>query len=276
MDETILVTRDEPIATVILNRPERLNAQDAHMLAELDGAFKELEQDDTVRVIVLTGAGPSFSSGHDLRFPAWEPSNLDVEKRYKMEQRTFVDGALALRNIAKPTIAKVRGYCLGGGVMVAAMCDIIIASDNASFGNPVIRMAAAGLELLVEPWDVGVRRAKELLFTGRHFDAAEAARIGLVNHVVADDSLDEVVAELAREIAAQPPFALAMLKRSLNQTLDAMGQRTAFEQHFMTHLLVHNSTENHDFFAEVARRGGGVDAEGFQVMKRVMDGRGEE
>jgi enoyl-CoA hydratase len=271
--ETIVITRDRHVATVTLNRPEKLNAQDEPLLLALDAALRELDRDASIHVVVLAGAGSSFSAGHDLSYAAWDPSQLDTEKRHAMEKRTFVDTAMFLRDLSKPTIARVQGYCLGAGLMLAAMCDLIVAAQGARFGNPVIGMAAAGLELLVEPWDMGVRKAKELLFTGRQFDAEDARRMGLVNTVTADDELVDAVDALAQEIAAQPPFAISMLKRSLNATLDAMGQRTAFEQHFMTHLLVHGSTESTEFFEEVRRQGGGFSSEGFHVLRGLMNKR---
>jgi enoyl-CoA hydratase len=151
----------------------------------------------------------------------------------------------------KPTIASVQGACLAGGFMVANMCDLIIAADDAFFADPVTHsLATASVEVLIHPWVMGMRAAKEMLFSGRRFDAQDALRCGMVNRVVPRADLDAETMSLAREVASVPPFALRLVKRSLNRTMDMQGLRSALSAHFDTHQLSHQTTE---FAATLAR-----------------------
>jgi enoyl-CoA hydratase len=261
--ETILYEKIDQIAQITLNRPEKRNAQNMRLIAELDEAFKEAERDPDVRVVILRGAGSSFSAGHDLSFwnapPGQSDDIIDVnavrgsaEGRTRLEQDMYYDKCLTIRNLSKPTIAQVHGHCIAGGVMIAAMCDIIYASEDATFSNPVLRMAASAAEILFEPWDLGPRQAKEFLFTGEPLSAADACRLGLVNKVVPREKLEEEVMALARKIALTPPVAISLTKASINRTMDIMGQSVAWQQHFVVHQLAHSTAEAQQF--EESRR----------------------
>ncbi len=244
----ILSERFDSVARVTLNRPEAHNAQNTHLLRELDEALREADADPSVHVIILAGAGRSFSAGHDLKLAVMDPDYAErrktVEGRFDLELDLFYDKCLAIRNLKKPTIAQVQGNCIAAGLMVAAMCDLIVAADDAKFSDPVVhRLAVSGVEVLIHPWEVGVRKAKEMLFTGEAIDAHEAHRLGLVNRVVPRAELEEQTMALAQKIASGPPVAIQMMTRSLNHTLDAMGQREALEYHFVLHQLSHSTAE---------------------------------
>jgi len=182
------------VARITMQRAEVRNAQNTELILALDEAMRAAATDDTVRVVVLAGAGPSFSAGHDLkavvgetREDAWRKLRRTPEGRFKHERELYVEKCLAIYHLPKPTIAQVQGHCVAAGLMLAAMCDLIVAADDAVFSNPVLRMTGAGVELLVEPWELGVRKAKEFLFTGSQIDAAEAYRIGMVNRIEVEE-----------------------------------------------------------------------------------------
>jgi enoyl-CoA hydratase len=247
---TIEYETSDQIARIWMNRPEVHNAQNERMLAELNTAFAEAAADPEVRVIVLAGRGRSFSSGHDLKRTVEGAAEQDVielrkttEGRLQHEYSSYYSHALRIRDVPKPTIAEVRGHCIAAGLMLAAMCDLIVAGRNALFSNPVLRMGALGAEVLVEPWELGVRKAKELLFLGDSLTATEAKDLGLVNRVVDDDELTGAVDAMARRIAGLPPVAAQLMKQSLNATWDAMGQQQAWSYHFMIHQLSHATDE---------------------------------
>lgn len=256
--ETILYEKSEEIATITLNRPEKRNAQNMRLISELDEACKEAERDPDVRVIIMRGAGPCFSAGHDLSHWSKPASEIDdimdvaavragAEGRTRHEQEMYYDKCLAIRNLSKPTIAQVHGHCIAAGMMLAAMCDIIYASEDATFSNPVVRMAAASAEILFEPWDLGPRQAKELLFAADTLSAQDACRLGFVNKVVPRESLEGEVMALARKIALTPPVAVSLTKASINRTMDVMGQTNSWQQHFIVHQLAHSTEEARQF-----------------------------
>jgi enoyl-CoA hydratase len=143
------------------------------------------------------------------------------------------------REIPKPTIASVHGACIAGGLMLAWVCDLIIASDDAFFSDPVVRMGIPGVEYFAHPWVLGPRAAKEFLFTGDRFDAAWALARGMVNRVVPRDELHKETQTLAEKVAAMPRFGLALTKRAVNQAEDQMGMRTGMDSVFGLHHFAH-------------------------------------
>lgn len=246
--ETIRYEVDGAVATITLDRPEMANAQSMRLIDELDAAFALADADDDVRVVVLAAEGKHFSSGHDLKElvgPDADPELVELrstpEGKFLHEQRAYVDRCLAIRDFRKPTIAAVQGSCIAAGLMLAAMCDLIVAADDAVFQNPVLRMTGAGVELLVEPWELGPRKAKEFLLTGTTIDAHEAWRLGLVNRVVPRAELAAAARAMADEVALVPPVTAERVKDSINHTLDLMGQRDAWKYHFMAHHFTHNT-----------------------------------
>jgi enoyl-CoA hydratase len=245
--EVVLYEVDGPVATITMNRPQVANAQNTALIDGIDAAFDRADADDDVRVVVLAGAGKHFSSGHDLKAilgpdpDKWAQMRDTPEGKFRHEQVMYVDRCRRLYAFRKPTIAAVQGACVAAGMMLACMCDLIVAADDATFQNPVLRMTGAGVELLVEPWELGVRKAKEFLFTGEKLDAQEAWRLGLVNRVVPLAELTERVEELADRVALVPPATAQVVKDSLNQTATFMGKDASWKYHFMAHHWMHNT-----------------------------------
>ena len=272
--ETVVVERHGPVLRVRMNRPHKLNAQDPTLIAELDAAFAAGAAADDVRVIVLSGHGRAFSAGHDLEYPGYDQRLYTDQSRLEMERGLFIDNLLRLRNLPKPTIAQVHGHCVAAGLMLACMCDLIVCDETARFANPVVAMAMPGVQLLIEPWEIGARKAKELLFTGEALDAAEAHRLGLVNRVVAAGRLEEEVTALADRISAMPPFAVRSVKRSINDALDFMGQGRSWEHHFPIHVAGKRSEEFRQWWQAVEQAGGGFRPGGLrQTLGRRADKR---
>jgi len=213
--QTLLVDRSEAIATLTLNRPEARNALDLVMRRELLGALDELEADPAVRVVILTGAGGHFCAGGDVK--SMRTRHTAAEGRARVESLNRL--VLRLVDFPRPTLAMVDGYAVGAGSNLALCCDIIVASDRAKLGELFCKVGLAvdggGSWLL--PRVVGMARAKELILTGDVIDAAEAARIGLVNRVVPAAELAGVTRALAQRIAANPPLALRLDKHMLNR-----------------------------------------------------------
>ncbi len=238
------------------------------MIFELESVLRDFESDGNCRVVIIGANGSTFSSGHDLERDeepdkAWELKRRTSEGRYGVEDVLYRQQALYLRNFPKPTIARVQGPAVAAGWTLASMCDLIVASPEARFQNPVVRMAAAGSQVLFEPWDVGVRKAKELLFTGGWLSAEEGRQLGYVNRVVDTEALVRETASLAREIAAMPPWALRLVKQSINHSADAMGVRESWDYQFLIRNLGHASEERADFMR--ARR------EGSSVKEFIAD-----
>lgn len=246
--DTILYAVDGAVATITLHRPEQANAQSMQMIDEIDRAFDLARYDDAVRVVILAADGKHFSSGHDLKElvgPDADPELRDrrstAEGKFRHERDKYFDKCVRIYEFPKPTIAAVQGKCIAAGVMLAAMCDLIVASDDASFQNPVARMSGMGVELLVEPWELGIRKAKEFLLTGDAIDATEAWRLGMVNKVVPRASLATATREMADKIALVPPVTAERIKDSVNQTFELMGKRNSWNYHFMAHHFTHNT-----------------------------------
>jgi len=259
---TVRTERIGPVARITLDRPEVRNAQNTELILALDAAMRSARDDDAVRVVVLAAAGPSFSAGHDLKpvvgeseEDAWRKLRATPEGRLRHERELYVEKCLAIQNLPKPTIAQVQGHCVAAGLMLACMCDLIVAADDASFSNPVLRLTGAGVELLVEPWEIGARKAKEFLWTGDPIDAREAWRLGLVNRVVPRARLAAETLVLARRIALVPPVTASLVKESINQTLALMGKEHALRYHFMVHQFMHGTKTAMDALAERRRMG---------------------
>lgn len=232
------------IARISLNRPQVRNAQDRLLLRELDTAVREAEADKEVKVVVIAATGDHFSAGHDLKSSKIERPNPTVEQRWEYEEEHFFEYCMRIHELKKPTIAQVQGACIAGGFMVANMCDLIVCSDDAFFSDPVAHsMGTASLEVFIHPWVMSMRKAKELLFTGRRLPAQEALEIGMINKVVPRSDLERTTMELANTVAAAPPYAVRFVKKSLNRTWDAQGFRTALSAHFDLHQLSHMTDE---------------------------------
>lgn len=251
---TVHYRADDGIARVTMSRPEYKNAQNSVMTYALDDAFQQAVDDDEVKVVILNGAGGTFSAGHDIGSPGrdhhieyprraaltWSHIGREgAEHRMGREDEVYLGMCRRWREIPKPIIAEVEGYCIAGGLMLAWVCDFIVASDNAVFGDPVVQMGVPGVEYFAHPWAMGVRRAKEFLYTGRRISADEALEWGMVNKVVPVAELSTSVEETAASIAAKPPFGLALTKRALNACEDAMGMRSGMDTAYALHHVGH-------------------------------------
>lgn len=257
--ETVLIERPaNQIIRILLNRPRQRNAQNTQLLYELNLAFNDAARDDEVKVVILAGVGDHFSAGHDLHQPP-SPENMapyepigswcgfgcsGAEGRVGIEKEIYLGISERLRNFAKPTIAEVQGKCIAGGLMLIWPCDIIIAANDAMFMDNTVNMGLAGAEFFNHPYELGIRKAKELLFTSAWWDAREAHRMGMVNHVVAKEELTEFTLDLARRIAVQPLLALRCAKEAVNNAQDAAGRATVMNAQFALHQLGHAHNMN--------------------------------
>jgi len=254
---------DGPVATITLDRPEAANAQNTRMIEDLDACFDAAGADDAVRVVVVAAEGKHFSAGHDLKEilageEEWAAKRSTPEGKLEHEQVMYWDKLLRIRDFPKITIAAVQGACSAAGLMLACMCDLIVAADDAKFSNPVLRMSGVGVELLVEPWELGPRKAKEFLLCSQTFTAEEAERYGLVNRVVPRAELAASAKEMADTVALVPPLTASAVKDTINHTLDLQGQRESWKYHFMVHQFVSNTPTALDKVD--ARKAGGMDA----------------
>lgn len=252
---TILYETPAPaIARIVLNRPDMRNAQDTQLLYELNAAFDRAAQDDTIKVVILSGAGPHFSAGHDLRESDRHERMKDfatvgtwcgfgcagAEAQMAREKEIYIGFSERWRNMPKPTIAQVHGKCIAGGLMLAWPCDLIVASDDALFQDNTVAMGVGGVEYFGHPWELGPRKAKELLFTSDWLTAADAHRLGMVNHVVAAADLEGFTLDLAKRIASKPLFSLKLAKEAVNAAEDAQGRISAMQTAFALHQLAHS------------------------------------
>ncbi|EIV91917.1 enoyl-CoA hydratase [Frankia sp. QA3] len=256
---------DGRIARITLNRPKARNAQNRGLLVELGEAFARAEADDGVRVVILRGAGASFSAGHDLGTPESlaerDPDSPDLhptyqcngasyggaENRTRQEWHYYYENTKRWRNLRKITIAQVHGNVLSAGLMLAWCCDLIVAADDTVFADVVgTRLGMCGVEYFAHPWEFGPRKAKELLLTGDSLGADEAHALGMVSKVFPVADVSERTVEFAARIAKVPTMAALLVKESVNQAQDAMGFSSALDACFTLHQL------NHAHWSEVS------------------------
>jgi len=255
-DEIDVVTYrvSDGVAVVTMNRPRFRNAQNSVMTYALDAAFARAVDDENVKVIVLAGAGDHFSAGHDLGTPGrdhhvhyenravmwWDHVDQPGgDQRFAREMEVYLGMCRRWRDIPKPMIAMVQGACIAGGLMLAWVCDLIVASDDAFFSDPVVKMGIPGVEYFAHPWVLGPRFAKEILFTADRFSAQRAYEVGMVNRVVPRSDLENTTFDLASRIAAMPRFGLALTKKAVNQCEDQMGLRNGMDSVFGLHHFAH-------------------------------------
>src|SRR5271165_2502253 len=251
------------IARIMLNRPGSRNAQNRGLLVELGEAMLAAEADDQVRVVILGGAGPMFSAGHDLGSrehrderqpgPGQHPtygqyggSRVGAEQRTLQEWHFFFDNTRRWRNLRKITVAQVQGAVYAAGLMLMWACDLIVAADNVYFADVVgTRLGMCGVEYFGHPWEFGPRRTKELMLTGDAIDVHEAHRLGMVSKIFPVDDLSERTLEYARRIAQLPTMTALLIKEAVNQTVDNMGFYNSLQSCFTLHQL------NHSHWAEI-------------------------
>jgi enoyl-CoA hydratase len=252
--ETLIYELAEPaIARIRLNRPAVANAQNTALLYELNDAFDRAAHDDAVKVIILAAEGKHFSAGHDLA--ETDPHGAmrtratvsttggfgapGAEAQMAREDEIYLGFCERWRNLPKPTIAAVHGKCIAGGLMLAWPCDLIIASDDATFADPTVSFGVGGHEFFTHVWEVGARKAKEMLFTSDEITATDAHRLGMVNQVVPRAELAEAALAMARKITSKSRFALKLTKLAINGAIDAQGRGQAVRQAYYLHHLAH-------------------------------------
>ncbi|KRB04582.1 MULTISPECIES: enoyl-CoA hydratase [unclassified Pseudomonas] len=255
--EVVLYEVRDAVALVTMNRPEFHNAQNSQMTYALDAAFRRACDDDEVKVIVLRGAGKHFSAGHDIGTPG-----RDVDKTfdraslwydhvnkpggeflYAREQEVYLGMCRRWREMPKPTIAMVQGACIAGGLMLAWVCDLIVASEDAYFADPVVRMGIPGVEYFAHVHELNPRIAKEFLFLGERMPAPRAYQMGMLNRVVARDELEQQTLDIAGRIAQMPRLGLQLSKQAVNNAEDLMGKRATMDMVFGLHHFAHAHNE---------------------------------
>lgn len=264
------------IARIWLNRPNVRNAQDTHLLYELNDAFDLALSDDDVKVVILAAKGPHFSAGHDLSeadretaqaahkiVGTWAGGDWNGAEAFYMREKEIYEGfCRRWRDLAKPTIASVHGKSIAGGLMLIWPMDFVIASEDASFQDNTMFMGIPGVEYFAHAWELGIRKAKEFLLCGQPLSAAEAREAGMVNLVVPREELEEATLAFARRIADKPSFALKLGKDAINAIFAAQGfdnvQRSAFNAHHLAHTHYRVSQEgsfmDRDFLARFNRK----------------------
>lgn len=241
------------VASISMNRPRYNNAQNARMTYELDAAFQKAVADDEIKVIVLRGEGKHFSAGHDIGTPGrdihlsqervtpwYDHANKEGgEFLYVREAEAYLGMCRRWRDIPKPTIAAVQGACIAGGLMLAWVCDLIVATDDAYFSDPVVRMGIPGVEYFAHPYELNPRIAKEFLFTGNKMGAERAYQMGMVNQISTRDALIDDVTALAEKVASMPRLGLALTKQAINNVEDLQGKRAGMDAAFAWHHFAH-------------------------------------
>ena len=255
--EPVLYEVRDGIATVTMNRPGFNNAQNSQMTYALDAAFRRAVDDDAVKVIVLRGAGKHFSAGHDIGTPGrdidkpfdrrsmwWDHTNKPGGEQYFVrEQEVYLGMCRRWHDIPKPTIAMVQGACIAGGLMLAWVCDLIVASDDAFFQDPVVRMGIPGVEYFAHAHELNPRVAKEFLYLGERMPADRAYQMGMVNRVVPRAELEQRTYEWAAKIVQQPRMGLALTKTVINRVEELQGLRTTMDVAFGYHHFAHTHSQ---------------------------------
>jgi enoyl-CoA hydratase len=248
---------DGRIVRIMLNRPEARNAQNRGMLVDLNDAMLRAEADDEVRVVILGGLGPMFSAGHDMGSkasieemtpgPTQHPTRQvngatrqGTEALMLQEWHYFFDNTRRWRNLRKITIGQAHGDVYAAGLMLLWACDLIVCDENTRFADVVgARLGMCGVEYFAHPWELGPRKAKELLLTGDALEAEEAHQLGMISKIFAPDELEERTIEFARRIAGLPTMTSLLIKESVNQSVDNMGFYNALNACFTLHELNH-------------------------------------
>jgi len=271
------------IGWVMLDRPEYANTQNYRLLDQLDAAFKAMVEDADVRVIVLGGKGKHFSAGHDLGTPEYDrlmPRERQLlwydhvglegaESQYVLEQDAYLGFCRRWQEIPKPMIAMVQGACVAGGLMLAWVCDLIVASEDAFFQDPVVRMGFPGVEYFAHAFELPPRVARELLMLGERMPAARAHQFGMVNRIFPREALREEVEKIALEIAQRPRFGLALCKQAINHVEEVRGKRSTMDAVFHMHHLAHAHSQ-----LLTGTLGGGFDGKKMAAANKQQAGQG--
>lgn len=267
MDKPEFVRREDdgPVARLYIERPEKLNALSIELMRELSDALDTVDQDDTVRVVILCGGERAFSVGYDIA----QEVELGVSTAEQWHAGLANNIALTMKvwGLSKPVIGAVAGWCLAGGCELAMACDVLVCTDDAQFGEPEIRFGSGPVTLLM-PFLIGQKATNELLYTGDTIDAHRARELGLVNRVVAPDELEASAGRLAAKIALTPLPVLRHTKHAITRAYTAMGLRDAVEEnHAIAALLNSVSTPERARFSQL------VAAEGLRPALAWRDDR---
>lgn len=253
------ITRDDRdgIATITMNRPEKLNALSTTLMRQLSEALTEVDRDDSVKVVVLRGTAKAFSVGYDI---AEEVAlGVSTAEQWHAGLTNNVGLTMQVWGLSKPVIGAVSGFCLAGGCELAMACDILIATEDAKFGEPEVRFGSGPVTLLM-PFLIGQKKTNELLYTGDTVDAATALELGLINRIVPSAELDDTVHAMARKIGLTPLTILRYTKRALNRAYEAMGLRDAVNSNLDIAAVLNSaySEEREEFTELVATKGLGA------------------
>ena len=265
-ENPVIYQKKDNIAFLTLNRTKYHNSQNSQMLYALDDAFLKATSDDGVKVIVLKANGKHFSAGHDIGTPGRDfhlgrddrrsmnynhDNKPGAEKSYVREQEVYLEFCRRWRAVPKPTIAQVQGGCIAGGLMLAWVCDLIIASDDAFFQDPVVQMGFPGVEYFAHPFELNIRLAKEFLLLGERWTADRVLSAGMINKIVPRSELDQATLDWAKKISQQPRLAMALTKQACNHIEDLQGKRSGMDMVFGYHHFAHanNTIVKGDYIA---------------------------
>ena len=265
-ESPVIYQKKDNIAFLTLNRTKYHNSQNSQMLYALDDAFLRATSDDGVKVIVLKANGKHFSAGHDIGTPGRDfhlgrddrrsmnynhDNKPGAEKAYVREQEVYLEFCRRWRAVPKPTIAQVQGGCIAGGLMLAWVCDLIIASDDAFFQDPVVQMGFPGVEYFAHPFELNIRLAKEFLLLGERWTADRVLSAGMINKIVPRSELDQATLDWAKKISQQPRLAMALTKQACNHIEDLQGKRSGMDMVFGYHHFAHanNTIVKGDYIA---------------------------
>ncbi len=239
-------------AWITLNRPKQLNALRENLVRELYRALEDAENDNDVRVVVLKGAGRAFSAGYDLV----EEAEIKTGQQWRDHLDLDIRTTMKVWNMPKPVIAAVHGYCLAGACELAMACDLTVATEDSVLGEPEIRFGSGPVTMIM-PYVLGLKKTRELLYTGDTLEAKEAERIGMVNRVVPADKLEEEVQKLADKIAKVPPEIMKLTKLPLNRCYEMTGLKEAIEYNLEASSLLNSvQTEEQIEFNSIVRERG--------------------
>jgi enoyl-CoA hydratase len=236
-----------------MNRPAFHNVQNSQMTYALDDAFRRATDDDAIKVVVLRGAGKHFSAGHDIGTPGRDITKTfdrrhlvydhtdkpGAEFLYAREQEVYLGMCRRWRDLPKPTVAAVQGACIAGALMLAWVCDLIIASDDAFFQDPVVRMGIPGVEYFAHAFELPPRVAKEFLLLGERMPARRAYELGMVNRIVPREGLEAEARSVAARLAEQPRLGMWLTKQAINHVEELRGKRAAMDAVFHMHHFAH-------------------------------------
>ena len=254
-NEPVLYEVNGKVAVITLNRPDYHNAQNVQLLYALDDAWSRACADENVGCILLRSNGRNFSAGHDIGSPGRDiagkieaPRGLHGDhttmpgaaNQYVREQEAYLGLCQRWRASSKPAVAAVQGACIAGGLMLAWVCDLIVAADNAKFSDPVLKMGVPGVEYFAHAFEMHPRVAREFLFLGERMDAERAYNLGMVNRVVPLDSLQDEAMAIAERIADLPPFGAMLAKKAFNFQEDRMGKADTLNAVFHMHHMAHS------------------------------------